>query len=121
MEQEKDVFINGKKYVLVLTKQCELMFYTFDNKRDRMATFGSDTTTTANLHGKINAFTLFRQIEKFVRTLFKQGVGYFYFTCERERFEIYNFFINRMIKNSNYSTVIDKEKNTFYVYKSCNT
>jgi len=118
MEYTKEVNINGKAYTFSLNEKKELIFYTFNDVVDPMARWGENDRSFNNLHGQINPFSLFIEIEKFIKYLFYRGVSYFYFTCEAERFEIYEFFILRLVKDSKYYTTMNKEKNEFYVYKS---
>ena len=117
MEYSKEVKINGVDYTFLLDEQCEFMFYTFDKKYDPMAAFGGNGRSFNNLHGKANMFSLFIQIQKYIRFLFSRGVSYFYFSCERERFDIYNYFITRLLKGGKYTTSIDRVNCKFYVYK----
>lgn len=118
MEYKKELNIDGTVYTFLLDEQCEFMFYTFNKKYDPMATWGENGRSFNNLHGKANMFSLFIEIQKYIRYLFSQGVSYFYFSCERERFEIYNYFITRLLKGGKYTTTIDRVNNKFYVYKS---
>ena len=117
MEYTKKAKINGKLYTFTLTEKKELIFYTADTKLDKMDVFGEDKITFSNLHGKENTFTLFIEIEKFIKYLFYCGVTYFYFSCERPRFEMYEFFIAKVVKGTKYYTTVNKLKNEFYVYK----
>jgi hypothetical protein len=117
MEYNKELIVDGNEYVFSLDGKSEFMFYTINKKIDPMAKWGEESRSFNNLHGTVNPFTLFIEIEKFIKYLFSRGVSYFYFSCESERFEIYKFFISRLVKNSKYYTTIHEEKNEFYVYK----
>ena len=118
MKYEKEVNIDGNEYVFALKDNSELIFYTINKEMDPFARWGEVRTSFNNLHGKSNPFTLFKEIEKFIKYLFSRGVTYFYFSCERERFEIYESFISRLVEKYGYYTTVHKEKNEFYVYKS---
>ncbi|MFT5758561.1 MAG: hypothetical protein ACI9LM_003303 [Alteromonadaceae bacterium] len=117
MEYKKEVIIEGKEFVFSLTEKREFMFYTFNDKYNPMDVWGEVNRSFNNLRGKLNPFSIFIEIQKYIKYLFSCGVTYFYFSCEDERFEIYEFFIARLVKNSGYYTTIHKEKNEFYVYK----
>ena len=118
MEYEKEVNIDETKYTLLLKENCEFVFYTLSKDRDPFAKWGDEPNRSFNnLHGKVNPFSLFIEIEKFIKYLFSQRVSFFYFNCEKERFGIYQFFISRLIKGSKYYTTIDDKKCEFYVYK----
>jgi hypothetical protein len=117
MEYKKELNIDGNEYVFSLKENMEFIFYTYNNDVDPFDAFGTTNLNFNNLHGKVNPFSLFIEIEKFIKYLFSRGVTYFYFSCEKERFEIYNFFVLRLVKNSNYYTTCDKENNQLYVYK----
>ncbi|WP_041766478.1 hypothetical protein [Psychromonas ingrahamii] len=117
MEYKKEVRIEGKDYVFLLKANKEFVFYTLNYEYDKFAAFDEDRVSFNNLRGNINPFSLFIEIEKYIKYLFSKGVSYFYFSCEKERFEKYNFFLSRLVKNSNYYTTSDKKQNTFYVYK----
>ncbi|MBD1577756.1 hypothetical protein HC723_15230 [Vibrio sp. S11_S32] len=109
--------VASKKYVLLLDEKNEFMFYTFNKTYDPFARVGEVSRSFNNLHGDVNPFSLFIEIEKFIRYLFSRGVMYFYFSCEGERFDIYQFFISRLVKKAGYYSTNHKQGNEFYVYK----
>lgn len=52
------------------------------------------------------------------RYIFKNNVGYFSFTCEPSRYDIYDYFVDRLIQGMNYKVTKYPERNEFYVFKN---
>ena len=119
MKYEKKVNVEGIEYTFVLQENSELIFYTINKEHDPFAKWGDEPNKSFNnLHGKINPYSLLIEIEKFIRYLFANKVTYLYFSCERERFDIYESFISRLVEKYGYNTTAHKQRNEFYVYKS---